>query len=61
LTAGRTEAETIRQAARAGIQLPGLSRLYANPPATGGWLLGFAALSPEEIEAAIQRLEKAIR
>lgn len=61
LTAGRTEAETIRQAARAGIQLSGLGRLYANPPAVEGWLLGFAALSPEEIEAAIQRLEKAVR
>lgn len=60
LAEGWSEPETIRQAARAGILLPGLSRLYATPPAVGGWLLGFAALTPHEIETAIQRLVKAI-
>lgn len=60
LAEGWSEAETIRQAARVGIQLPGLSRLYAAPPSRGGWLLGFAALTPHEIEAAIVRLARAI-
>lgn len=61
LAEGWSEIETIRQAARVGIQLPSLSRLYAQPPALGGWLLGFAALTPNEIETAIQQLAKAIR
>lgn len=60
LAPGRSEAQTILQGARAGIQVPGLSRLYATPPAQGGWLLGFAALTPYEIDSAIQRLAKAI-
>ena len=57
---GRVELDTIRQAARAGIVLPGLSRLYATPPARGGWLLGFAALSPHEVESGIVRLARAL-
>lgn len=60
LNEGWSEPDTIRQAARADIQLPGLSRLYAKPPATGGWLLGFAALTPHEIETAIVRLAKVL-
>ncbi|MNV20876.1 HTH-type transcriptional regulatory protein GabR [compost metagenome] len=60
LAEGRSELDTIRQAARVGIELPGLSRLYARPPSRGGWLLGFAALTPHEIETAIQRLAKAL-
>jgi len=57
---GRDELDTIRLAAQAGIVLPGLSRLYATPPARGGWLLGFAALSPHEIESGIIRLARAL-
>ena len=57
---GRDELDTIRQAARAGLVLPGLSRLYATPPARGGWLLGFAALSPHEIDSGIVRLARAL-
>lgn len=60
LAEGQSELDTIRQAARVGIELPGLSRLYARPPSRGGWLLGFAALTPHEIETAIQRLAKAL-
>lgn len=60
LAPGWSEAQTILQGARVGIQVPGLSRLYATPPAQGGWLLGFAALTPHEIDSAIQRLAKAI-
>lgn len=57
---GRVELETIRLAAQAGIVLPGLSRLYARPPARGGWLLGFAALTPHEIDSGIARLARAL-
>lgn len=61
LEPGWSEMETLRQAARVGIQLPGLSRLYATPPATGGWLLGFSALTPHEINSAVARLAKVLR
>ena len=61
LAHGGSEAETIRQAARVGIHLPGLSRLYATPPEQGGWLLGFSALTPHEIKSAVARLAKALR
>ena len=57
---GRVELDTIRLAAQAGIVLPGLSRLYATPPARGGWLLGFAALTPHEIDSGIVRLARAL-
>ncbi|ATD60821.1 GntR family transcriptional regulator [Janthinobacterium svalbardensis] len=57
---GRDELDTIRLAAQAGIVLPGLSRLYAVPPARGGWLLGFAALTPHEIDSGIVRLARAL-
>ena len=60
LHAGRAELETIRLAAQAGIVLPGLSRLYATPPEQGGWLLGFAALTPHEIDSGIARLARAL-
>ncbi|MDY7530774.1 PLP-dependent aminotransferase family protein [Pseudomonas sp. Bout1] len=60
LAEGWSELATIRQAARVGIQVPGLSRLYAQPPAVCGWLLGFSALTPTEIEAATRQLAKAI-
>lgn len=57
---GRDELDTLRLAAQAGIVLPGLSRLYATPPARGGWLLGFAALTPHEIDSGIVRLARAL-
>ena len=57
---GRQELDTLRLAAQAGIVLPGLSRLYARPPERGGWLLGFAALTPHEIDSGIVRLARAL-
>lgn len=57
---GREELDTLRLAAQAGIVLPGLSRLYARPPERGGWLLGFAALTPHEIDSGIVRLARAL-
>jgi len=51
-----TEAQLARQANARGISTPSLSSLYAGPAALDGWLLGFAALLPAEIEAAIAQL-----
>ncbi len=56
LAQGWSEAKTIQQAATVGIQLPGLSRLYAGKDKQQGWILGYAALSAHEIETAILRL-----
>jgi len=52
--------KTVHQAALAGIQLPGLSRLYAGEPKQQGWLLGYSSLAAHEIEAALLRLTNAL-
>jgi GntR family transcriptional regulator/MocR family aminotransferase len=49
------EVDLSRQAARLGVQTPSLAALCALAPLEG-WLLGFAALRPEEIGAALRRL-----
>jgi len=53
-----TEAALTRQASALGIATPSLSSLYTGPQAQDGWLLGFAALTPAEIEAAVSQLAK---
>lgn len=58
---GWSEEQTIRQAASAGIQLSGLSRLYAGEKKKQGWLLGYSSLTAYEIEAAMQRLAHALK
>ncbi|AVE06141.1 PLP-dependent aminotransferase family protein [Pseudomonas palleroniana] len=58
---GWSEAMTIRQAESCGVQLPGLSRLYAGDEKKQGWLLGYSSLTAHEIEAAVLRLAKALR
>jgi len=50
-----TEESCSRRAAARGVQTPRLSALCSGPRLEG-WLLGFAALRPEEIEAALMRL-----
>ncbi|WP_260961924.1 MocR-like pyridoxine biosynthesis transcription factor PdxR [Pseudomonas citri] len=60
LADGWSEEKTIHQAALAGVQLPGLSRLYAGEPKQQGWLLGYSSLAAHEIEAAVQRLAHAL-
>ena len=60
LEPGWSEELTQQRAARAGIQLPGLSRLYAGEQKQQGWLLGYASLSAHEIEAAMARLAQAL-
>lgn len=56
-----SEEKTIRQAAAAGVQLPGLSRLYAGEDKRQGWVLGYSSLTAYEIEAAMQCLASALR
>jgi len=45
-----------RRATSAGLLTPSLSALYRGPARQDGWLLGFAALTPAEIVAAVQAL-----
>ena len=61
LADGWSEEKTIRQAASAGVLLPGLSRLYAGEGKRQGWLLGYASLTAYEIEAAMLRLANALK
>ncbi|MDD2056676.1 PLP-dependent aminotransferase family protein [Pseudomonas sp. GD03860] len=61
LAEGWSEAQTIAQAANAGIQLPGLSRLYAGPHKRQGWLLGYSSLTAHEIDTAMKRLATALQ
>lgn len=61
LAEGWSEEKTILQAASAGVQLPGLSRLYASEQKKQGWLLGYSGLNATEIEAAMLRLANALR
>jgi GntR family transcriptional regulator/MocR family aminotransferase len=51
-----SEAHLTRQAAALGIATPSLSGLYSQPSDADGWLLGYAALQPAEIEAAVAAL-----
>ncbi|CAN5540593.1 PLP-dependent aminotransferase family protein [soil metagenome] len=55
------EDRSIQLAARVGIDLPGLGRLYASPPERGGWLMGFAAFTPDELTGGVARLASALR
>lgn len=57
---GWSEEKTIRQAANAGVQLAGLSRLYAGAATKQGWLLGYSSLTAHEIETAMLRLANAL-
>ncbi|MDD5029762.1 MAG: PLP-dependent aminotransferase family protein, partial [Rhodoferax sp.] len=53
-----SEPSLTRQAAERGILTPSLSALHSRPGTGDGWLLGFAALQPAEIEAALTTLAK---
>ncbi|MDC8774080.1 MocR-like pyridoxine biosynthesis transcription factor PdxR [Roseateles albus] len=52
------EQQLTQRAARLGLLTPGLSGLYLGPSKLDGWLLGFAALTPAEIQAAVKQLAK---
>lgn len=61
LQPGWSEEKTIRLAAVAGVQLLGLSQLYAGEEKQQGWLLGYSSLTAHEIEKAVQCLSRALR
>jgi GntR family transcriptional regulator/MocR family aminotransferase len=52
------ELNLTQRAARLGLLTPGLSGLYHGPLKLDGWLLGFAALTPAQIQAAVHQLAK---
>ncbi|WP_417579418.1 PLP-dependent aminotransferase family protein [Pelagibacterium sp.] len=61
LTGGLDERTAIDAARRVGIDLLGLSDLYATDGRSAGFLMGFAAYSPFEIEVAVKKLANALR
>ena len=50
------EAPLTARAAQIGLLLPRLSPLYAGPARQQGWILGYAALTPDEIVAGCNKL-----
>jgi GntR family transcriptional regulator/MocR family aminotransferase len=61
LKSGLKEGETSRIAVEAGIDLPTLRRLFLGSTPEQGWLMGFAASTPDQINAAMQRLRDSLR
>ncbi|MFG1430283.1 PLP-dependent aminotransferase family protein [Xanthobacter sp. V2C-8] len=61
LTCDIPEQMALDAAKRAGIELLGLSALHAAGDGEAGFLMGFAAYTPLEIEAAVKSLERALR
>lgn len=53
--APQREARLTTLAAQRGLLLPRLSPLYAGPVAQQGWIVGFAALTPDEIVAGCEK------
>ncbi len=58
---GLSERAAIDAARRAGIALLGLSSLYAAGDGKPGFLMGFAAYAPNEIDGAVRTLANALR
>ena len=53
------ESALTQQAQRLGVVTPGLTAQYQTPSLRrDGWLLGFSALTPGEIRAAVERLTR---
>lgn len=61
LTCDLSERTVIDAAGRVGIKLLGLSALHAAGGGKTGFLMGFAAYTPTEIEIAIRKLANALR
>ena len=55
------EQAVIDKARRAGIDLFGLSALYAHEAGKRGFVMGFAAYTPLELEAAVRKLAEVLR
>ena len=61
LRKGISEAAVAAAARRAGIDMLGLAELYANEPASTGFLMGFAAYTEKEIEEAVEKIAALFR
>lgn len=61
LTCDLSERVAIDAANRVGIDLTGLSALYATGNGKAGFLMGFAAYTPAELETAVKKLATALR
>lgn len=61
LTGGISERAAIDAARRVGVELLGLSALNAAGDGEPGFLMGFAAYTPLEIEGAVRKLANALR
>ncbi|HBN52765.1 MAG TPA: GntR family transcriptional regulator [Stenotrophomonas sp.] len=61
LGSGIPEARAVDAARRAGIDLLGLGSLYATHAGEPGFLMGFAAHAPDELEAAVRGLAGVLR
>jgi GntR family transcriptional regulator/MocR family aminotransferase len=61
LRQGISEAEIAVAARRAGVDILGLTELYAGSPASTGFLMGFAAYTEREIEDAVKQLAAIFR
>ncbi|GEM_PF-1609606 len=55
------EREFVDSARRAGIDLLGLTALHASHEHRGGFLMGFAAHAPAELEIAVKKLADVLR
>ncbi|MBJ6587510.1 PLP-dependent aminotransferase family protein [Enterobacter asburiae] len=58
---GISEKEIATAARHAGVDILGLTDLYAGPPASTGFLMGFAAYTEMEIEDAVKKLAAIFR
>ncbi|RIV85474.1 PLP-dependent aminotransferase family protein [Aurantiacibacter xanthus] len=61
LTGGLEERTAVDAARRVGVELLGLSALHAAGGGKPGFLMGFAAYTPHEIEQAVSKLATALR
>ncbi|SEI60333.1 PLP-dependent aminotransferase family protein [Achromobacter sp. NFACC18-2] len=55
------ESQTVEMARRAGVDLLGLSALHASNAHRAGFLMGFAAYSPREMEIGVRKLAGVLR
>jgi GntR family transcriptional regulator/MocR family aminotransferase len=58
LKGGMPERDVVDAAGRAGLDLLGLSGLYVGRQQTPGFVMGFAAHTPAELDAAVKKLRK---
>lgn len=54
------EQQTLNAARRAGLNIAGMRQFWLTHPAPTGWLLGFAAFTPYEIENGVKLLRAAL-